>query len=59
MKEISQYINNQTKILEKKKSYSQLINNIALLRKRTEEFNRWLADLKQMMRNKLYRQTIK
>ena len=61
MQEIHQYLKNESKEFKKKSSMYMFnfVKNTVLVKKVTENYNQWLCDLKQLISNKLYRQTLR
>ena len=61
MKEINEYIKIEAKEYKRKSTLhsEKSINNKKLIKKMTEDYNQWLSELKTLMNNKLYRQTLK
>ena len=61
MKEINEYLKIETKEYRRKSTLhlEKFINNKKLIKKINEEYNQWIDELKTLMTNKLYRQTIK
>ena len=60
MKEINQYLHNETKEMKKnslKSIYDK--DNSLFIKNLIEEYNQWLDDLKQLMENRLFRQVLK